>query len=288
MILVTGATGQLGRAVVDRLAERGGPARVAAFVRDAEKAADLEARGIEVRVGDYDDVASLRVALSGVDKVLLISGTDEANRIRQHGHVVDAARRAGVRLLAYTGRAMRDPAASENDLMDGHFKTEALIRESGLAYALFRNALYMETLPRFVGQGETFADDIRLPAGLGKVAYALRTELGEAIANVLLQDNDAEDRVYTLTAAEAWSFDDVARTLADLSGRPVTYTPIDRAEFEAQMRDRGVPEPMARRIYGFYCDIRDGQLDEVTPELESLLGRPPASLEAGLKALFPV
>ena len=288
MILVTGATGHLGRVVIEHLLKRRDPGQVAAFVRDAGKAADLRARGVDVRVGDYDDVASLDGAMRGVEKVLLISGTerDEERGLRQHGNVVDAAGRAGARFIAYTGRAMRDPGALENTLMRRHFQTEDLIRASGLAYALFRNALYFETLTYYIGRpGGTFETDIRLPAGRGKVAYALRSELGEAIANALHRDG-GEDRVYTLTAGEAWSFDDVARALGELSGKPVTYTPTDRAAYEAEMQARGVPGPMARLFYGFYCDIRDGQVDEVTPELEGLLGRKPASLKAGLKSLF--
>ncbi len=239
-------------------------------------------------MGDYNDVASLDDAMRGVEKVLLISGTDpdEERGVRQHGNVVDAAGRAGVRFLAYTSRAMRDPRASENTLIRHHFLTEDLIRASGLAYALFRNALYLETLTYYIGKpGKTFETDIRLPAGSGKVAYARRSELGEAIAHALHRDG-GEDRVYTLTAGEAWSFDDVARTLGELAGKPVTYTPTDQATYEAEMQARGVPALMTRLFAGFYGDIRDGQLDEVTPELGELLGRPPASLPVGLKALF--
>ncbi len=294
MILVTGATGQLGRVVIDHLLEQGHAGQVAALVRDEGKAADLKAKGVDVRVGEYDDVASLDGAMKGAEQVLLISGTemDAAKSLRQHANVVDAAKRAGVRFIAYTGRAMRDPSATETELMRGHFKTEDLIRESGMTYALFRNALYLESITYFIGKGRshpgqqaTFETDIRLPTDHGKVAYALRIELGEGIANALHQDR-GEDRVYTLTAGEAWSFDDVAQALGELSGKPVTYTPTDKATFDAQMRERGVPEAMARVFYGFYCDIRDGQLDEVPPELEGLLGRKPASLKAGLKALF--
>ena len=170
--------------------------------------------------------------------------------------------------------------------MRRHFETEALIRESGLTYALFRNALYFETLTYYIGRPDgTFETDIRLPTGGGKVAFALRSELGEAIANALHRDGGA-DHVYTLTAAEAWSFDDLARALGELSGKPVSFTSTDRATYEAEMQARGVPEMMTRLFYGFYRDIRDGQVDEVTPELEGLLGRKPASLKAGLKSLF--
>lgn len=294
MLLVTGATGQLGRAVIEHLVHRGEASRVAGLVRDEGKAVDLKALGIEIRVGNYDEIATLDAAMKGVERVLLISGTesDPAKSLQQHANVIDAARRAGVRRIAYTGRAMRDPSATTTKLMRGHFETEDLIRASGMNFALFRNALYLETLPFFIGEGRpepgqkaTFKTEIRLSTGGGKVAFALRSELGEGIANVLIRE-DRDDRVHTLTAGQAWSFADVARTLSELSGRPVTFTPIDQAEAEAQMREQGLPAQVVELFSGFYRDIQDGQLDEVTPELETVLGRPPASLKAGLKTLF--
>jgi NAD(P)H dehydrogenase (quinone) len=169
--------------------------------------------------------------------------------------------------------------------MDGHFKTEAIFKDSGLTYALFQNALYMESLPLFLGGERVFETGIHIPAGQGKVAYALRDDLGEAIANVLL-DDVSESRIYKLTAMEAWSFDDVAAVLSELSGKTIEYTPIDRPAFEAQMSQRGLPEQTYQRIADFYGDICDGQLDEVTDEMVALLGRKPSSLKDGLKVLF--
>ena len=294
MILVTGATGQLGLVVIKHLVKQGDAERVAGLVRDERKAAPLKALGVEIRKGDYDDITSLDRAMNGVEEVLLISGTetDPAKSLQQHANVIDAAKRAGVRFIAYTGRAMKDPANTATELMRGHFETEDLIRASGLNYALFRNALYMDSISYFIGKRRPepgrppeFETNIRLPTADGRVAYALRSELGEAMANALSRDG-REHRVYTLTASEAWSFEDMARTLSELSGHPVTYTPTDKATFEAQMRERGYPEAMAKLFSGFYSDIGDGRLDEVTPELEQLLGRKPASLKAGLKTMF--
>ncbi len=294
MILITGATGQLGRVVIEHLTKHGDPGQVCGLVRDESKATDLKAKGIDIRVGDYNDLASLDAAMQDVDRILLISGTemDLVKSVEQHANVIEAARRVGARFIAYTGRAMRDPAATATELMRGHFQTEDLIRASGMTYALFRNALYLESIAYFIGKGRPqsgervqFETDIRLPAGDGKVAYTLRSELGEAIATALLEDR-REDHVYTLTNINAWSFDDMTQALSELSGQPVTYIPTDSETFESKMRERGLPPAMIRLSSGFYADIRNGQLDEVTPELEELLGRPPATLKTGLKALF--
>lgn len=284
MILVTGANGQLGTAVVQNLLKKTSANRIAALVRDESKASTLKEQGVDIRVGNYDDTASLDNAMQGIETVLLIAGTDEENRLRQHQNVVNAAKKAGIQCVAYTSRSLKDRSTLANKLMEGHFQTEDSIKASGLNYALFRNVLYMDTLPQFVGE-EVFDTGINLPVDQGRVPFALRSEMGEAIANALLESG-RDNRIYKLTGSESYSFDNVAAALTDLSGKEVVYTPIEKTAFEAQMKERGVPEMMIERITGFLTDIKNGQEDEVSSDLENLLGRKPASLRAGLKALF--
>lgn len=284
MILVTGATGQLGSATINFLLKKRPPSQIAALVRDEQKAAGLIEKGVTIRVGDYNDIPSLDRAMQGVDKVLLIAGTDEDNRVRQHKQVIDAAKKAGVPFVAYTSRALKDRDTLVNRLMDGHFQTEDYIRESGLAYALFRNILYLDAIPQFVGT-TVFETGINLPTGEGKVAFALRQDMAEAMAAILAGAN-SDATVYTLTGSESYSFADVAATLSELSGKAVRYTPVEKAAFEGQMNERGVPGGMIGRITGFLTDIKNGQEDQVSPDLENLLGRKPVSLKEGLKELF--
>jgi NAD(P)H dehydrogenase (quinone) len=286
MILITGATGHLGKAVVAQLTRRTAPERVAAFVRDEGKASALKALGVKLRVGSYGDVASLDRAMEGVEKVLLISGT-EPDRVAQHQSVVDAAKRAGVRLIAYTSRVVKGQDASKNPLMLSHFATEDYVKGSGVPYVLLRNALYMDVIPLFVGADRVFEAGIHLPTGDGKVSYALRSELGEATANLLASD-DVESGVHDLTAHQAWSYQDVAEALTELSGKKVEYAPVDEAAFVAKMRQRGVPEAAIQLSADFHREVRCGLLDEVSPEMERWLGRRPASLKDGLRTLFEV
>lgn len=283
MILVTGAAGHLGSAVIQQLLTKIPASQIAALARDAGKASGLKAKGIDIRLGSYDDVESLDAAMRGIEKVLLVSGSDQGDPLRQHKNVVDAARKAGVRCIAYTGRSLKDRDSLANELMKRHFQTEDYLKESGLTHILFRNALYMDTIPAF--GGNVLAAGINLPAGDGRVAFALRSEQGEAIANVLAQSVSG-DSTYRLTGPEAWSYRDVASTLSELSGKDVRYTPVETSAFEAQMKARGVPGPQIEKIVAFQTDIRNGQEEEVTPELEELLGRRPASLREGLKTLF--
>jgi NAD(P)H dehydrogenase (quinone) len=284
MILVTGATGHLGTAVITNLLKKISANQIAALVRDESKAATFKEQGVDIRIGNYDDTASLDRAMQGIEKVLLIAGTDEEKALQQHQNVVDAAKKAGVQYIAYTSRNLKDPNTLTNKLMVRHFQTEDCIKASGLNYVLFRNALYMDTIPVFVGE-RVFDTGINLPTGDGRVSFALRSEMGEAIANVLLE-SDRDNRIYQLTSSDSYTFKDVATTLADLSGKDVSYTPVQKLVFEAQMKERGVPETMVQRIVGFLTDIKNGQEEEISPDMENLLGRKPASLKQGLKVLF--
>ncbi|WP_161882032.1 SDR family oxidoreductase [Deinococcus alpinitundrae] len=284
MILVTGATGQLGRAVTETLLKKTSADQVAALVRDEGKAAALRESGIRLRIGSYDDAGSLDRAMQGIQKVLLIAGTDEDRRVEQHRNVVEAAKKAGVQAIAYTSRTLKDRNTLENKLMLGHFETEELIVRSGLDYTIFRNVLYMDVLPQFLGE-RVFEDGIRLPTGPGRVPFALRRDMGEAIANELLSEGGGK-RLYKFTGREAYSFADVAAALSELTGKAVAYQPVEKSDFEAQLKARGLPDVVARRIVGFMMDIKNGQEDEVTSDLEDWLGRPPTPLREGLKLLF--
>ncbi len=284
MILVTGATGHLGTAVIENLLKKTLAKKIAALVRDENKASDLWEKGVKICIGNYDDLASLDAAMSGIEKVLLIAGTDEDNRLRQHQNVVNAAKNAGVKFIAYTSRNLKDRKTLVNKLMEGHFQTEDYIMRSGLNYAVFRNVLYMDTIPQFVSGEKVFETGINLPGGEGKVGYALRSEMGEAIANALLADEG--NKIYKFTGNEQYSFGDVATALTELSGKEVKYNSIEKSAFETQMKERSTPEAVIQKVVGFITDIKNGQEDEVTSDLENLLGRKPATLKKGLKILF--
>jgi NAD(P)H dehydrogenase (quinone) len=200
--------------------------------------------------------------------------------------VLDAAQAAGVELLGFTSRSLRDPAASQNTMLHDYFETEAQLRDSGVPTVIFRNALYLDTLPLFLGGPAVFESGIHLPTGYGATAFALRRELGEATANAML-GHSGGNRTYVLAAPQAYTFDDVARALSELSGKAVTYSPVSDDEFVAHAVTVGVPEQLARHLTSSFADVRDGQLSETSTDLQTLLGHPPASLKEGLAELFP-
>ena len=283
-ILVTGATGILGTTVLQILLQERAPGTLNVLTRSEEKRARLQAQGLNAFLGDYNDVPALEQAMQGLDTVLLISAGDQGNRMQEHQNVIQAAQQAGVSQIAYTGRSLQNRETLANKLMEEHFLTEDLIKASGLKYILFQNALYMDVVPLFVGQN-VFETGIQLPAGNGKVAYALRSEQAEAMGNVLLHQ-EFENQTYRFTGSAAYSFYEVAEALSQISGKEVRYHAPDVNTFEAALRARGLPEAAIQKIAAFNADIKAGQEATVTRDLAAQLGRAPADLETGLKALY--
>ncbi|MCY1477612.1 Quinone oxidoreductase 2 [compost metagenome] len=284
MILITGATGHLGSAIIDNLLKTVPANQIVALVRDEAKASALKEKGVTLRVGHYNDAASIQQAVQGVDSVLLVSGVD-ANRLQQHITVIDAAIQAGVKHIAYTSLSYRDFDQSVmGDFIKVHPKTEDYIKDSGINYTIFRNSMYTDILPGFAGE-RVLETGIFLPTGDGKTSCALRSEMAEGIANSLLLDSN-EKKTYNLTGPAAYSFAEIAETLSDLSGKTVSYTSPDMETFIQQLKKYGVPEKSIFIAGGFSGDIKNNQFEEVYPDLENLLGRRPTALAAALKTIY--
>lgn len=287
-ILVTGATGHFGKAAIDSLLKKGYPASdIIALVRDENKAAVLKTQGVGIRTGDYEDYASLVKAFTGVDKLLLVSSNDVNNRSAQQANAVKAAREAGVKFILYTSFVRKD----ESDrspiafVAQSHIATEKLIRESGLAYTIFRNNLYLDYVPVFIGE-KVLETGIFWPAGTTPGAYALREEMAEAAANVLLS-NDHVNKEYNISNTSSWTFQQVAETISKASGKQIGYISPSQTEYKTALTHAGVPELYTNMFAGFAEAIRIGEFDTATnTELEKLLGRKPTSLEDYLTAVY--
>jgi NAD(P)H dehydrogenase (quinone) len=284
-ILVTGATGHLGSAVIETLLKRIPSNNISIITRKEEKRAEFEAKGFNAFIGSYDDVTSLEKAMNGVDTVLLISSGDQGDRMQEHKNVVDAVRKMGVKNIAYTSRSLHDRNTLANKLMIEHFETEDYIKASGLKYTFFRNTLYMDVIPQFIGGKMALERGIFQPAGDGKVAFALRSEMGEAMSNVLLKEA-CNDKIYNFTGDKAYSFYDIATALTELSGKEVKYTDVTESAFAGMMKQRNVPEFLIQKIIDFITDIKHNQEAGISDDLEIHLGRKPTGLKQGLKQLF--
>ena len=286
MFAITGATGQLGQATIQALLRKVAPPQIVAVVRDPQKATELRAQGIHIRQGDYNDAASLVAAFQGVATVLLIS-TSELEytlRVQQHRHAIDAAKQARVQRVIYTS-AVNPSRTSKFAASPGHFATEEYLRASGLAYTVFRNALYLNLVPMLVGEEAVSSGLIYFAAGEGKVSYALREDIAQALANALTTE-DHENKVYDIAAGPAYTMQDVASALSEVTGQPVRYVAISDEDMAAGMRQHQVPESVIDLMSGTAGAMRDNEFNAPSSALEQLLGHAPTDLKTYLQSVY--
>lgn len=284
MIVVTGATGKLGSQVTSHLLKMGKVQDFIATSRTEAGVTQLRKQGMQARLADFDDPSSMHLAFSGASKVLLIS-TMDSNRYNQHQNVIDAAKFADVKHVIYTSLAIKDIHTSAvKELMVSHFQTEEYLIKSGLKYTILRNTMYADALVDILGI-DGFNSNINIPAGKGKVPFALRREMGEATANLLLQPNH-ENVIYNITGSHSYSFSDISKTLKDIRGNQVYYNDISEDIYHQQLKERGFTDFAIYLHSGTIKDVRNGLYEIVDETMEKLLGRPTANLSDSLRELF--
>ncbi|MCP2342278.1 NAD(P)H-binding protein [Actinomadura rupiterrae] len=278
-IVVTGATGQLGRLVVDELLERVPAGEVVAVVRNRAKAADLAGLGVRIRVADYTEPRTLEGVFEAGDRVLLISSNAMEDNTAQHAAVVDAAAKAGVALLAYT--SVLGGSAATFRIAAHHAATEQLILESGLPYVFLRNGWYNENYSGNLGfvlkSGVVLGS-----AGEGRIASASRADYAAAAAAVLTGEGDKT--VYELSGDQAWTFADLADEVSRQTGRTIAYRHLPAAEYSKIMTDAGVPARDAESVADADLGIARGELAAVTGDLRRLIGRPTTTIADSIAA----
>jgi NAD(P)H dehydrogenase (quinone) len=285
-ILVTGATGNLGREVVNQLLNQVNAGEITAMVRDTSKAEDLSAKGVNIVKGDYTDYQSLVEAFKGVDKLYFVSSSDVMNRFTQHQNVVKAAIESKVGHIFYTSaqRKSEDGTSPIGIVGDAHWMTDNFIKESGLIYTILKHALYADILPMFMGD-KVLETGIFLPAGNGKVSYATRKDMAVA-ASVLLTTEGHENKVYEIAGETSNSFNDIASILSELSGKNVAYHAPTVEQFTGQLKAMGLPDEAIMGMTTFCQAIEQGEFDFPGAELKSILGRNPESVKEYLKAVY--
>jgi NAD(P)H dehydrogenase (quinone) len=277
-ILVTGATGQLGSMVVDGLLGSAPAKELAVSVRNPEKASRLRERGVDVRQGDFEDAASLDRAFRGVERLLFIStDRDNETRLRQHQNAVAAARRAGVKFIAYTSLAKAD--SSPLALAAVHRETEAAIRATGIPCSFLRNNWYVENEAGSI-QGAAAGAPVVTAAGTGRVGWVSRTDLAEAAAAVLAGDGH-ENTVYELSGPPL-TYDEFARTIGEVLGREVAVQHMDAPEYRRMIAGFGLPDHIVELLADAQQAMWQGALDVESEDLERLLSRPPTPLKASI------
>ena len=278
MIVVTGATGQLGRAIVQKLAERLPPTQIGASCRDVAQATDLAALGVRVRPGDFADPESLGGAFEGATQLLLVSSNAAAqggDTLGQHRAVIAAAKAAGVTRVVYTSQ-MAASATSAFAPMLHHAATEQMLRESGLAWTALRNGFYASSGVQLMGDAFT-TGTLEAPAD-GKVAWTTHADLAEAAAVILVSPGRFDGPTPPLTAAEALDLGDLAAMASELGPKPVRRVVQSDEDFRAAMASRGAPSHVADLVLGLYVASRNGEFSAIDPTLEQLLGRAPVRM----------
>jgi NAD(P)H dehydrogenase (quinone) len=280
MIVVTGATGQLGHLVIKALLKKIPASNIVAAVRNVEKAQDLAALGVQIRHADYNLPATWDAALQGADKVLLISSSEVGQRAKQHRAVIAAAKKVGVKLLAYTSVLRAD--TSPLGLAAEHKETEENIRASGVPFVLLRHGWYTENytagIPGALAHGAVYGC-----AGDGKISSATRADYAEADAAVLLVENQA-GKIYELAGDSAYTLSEFAAEISRQSGKNIGYVNLPQAEYKNVLIKVGLPEFVAELLSDSDSGVAKGALFDEGQQLSKLIGRPTTSLAVAVKA----
>jgi NAD(P)H dehydrogenase (quinone) len=274
---VTGATGQLGRLVVEKLKAKVGAAEVVALARSPDKGAEL---GVTVRAFDYSKPETLAAALAGVDRLLLISSSEIGQRASQHKAVIDAAKAAGVRRIVYTSLLHADH--SPLSLAPEHVETEADLKASGLAATILRNGWYHENSTASA-KGAVAAGALIGASGDGRISGASRADFADA-AVVALTDDAHAGKIYELAGDASYSRADIAAEIARLSGKPIRYQNLPEADYARALASYGLPPAFAEALANWDTHIARGVLVDETRALSRLIGRPTTPLAAAVEA----
>lgn len=282
MIAITGATGQLGQQVFANLLNTTAVNQLVAVVRNPAKAEALSQKGVVVRQADYGDEAALTRALQGVDKLLIISSSEVGQRAPQHRNIINAAKAAGVKFIAYTSLLHAD--TSPLGLADEHVATEKMLADSGIPFALLRNGWYTEnylaSAPAALEHGVFIG-----AAGEGKIASATRADYAAAAARVIAEDGHA-GKIYELAGDHGWTLSELAAELAKQSGKNVVYQNLSQADFAAALKSVGLPTGLADMLADSDAGASKGGLFDDSHTLSKLIGRPSTPLAESVKGIL--
>ena len=287
MILVTGATGNLGKATVESILSRGIDAsNIIVLVRNENKAAGFISNGIHTKIGDYDDITSLTSAFQGIDTLVLVSSSSDMDkRFDQHKNAIDAAKECGISHIIYTGFDKKDLEQSimVNDVKY-HLQTASYLKQIGIPYTIMNNTLYADMIPVLVG-ANVEEDGVSFPAGDGKTPFLPIAEMAEATA-VVATSPGHQNKEYTIAADTAYSFSEIAELIAEIKGKPIDYRQPAISEYVSKHINDGVPEDDAEYVARFGGAIANGEFDTKRSDVAQLLGRDPVKLKDFLKGIY--
>tara|TARA_Y100001934_G_scaffold261930_1_gene335848 strand:+ start:830 stop:1687 length:858 start_codon:yes stop_codon:yes gene_type:complete len=279
MIAITGASGQLGRLVIDELLTTTPASEITALVRTPESVSDLAERGITVRQADYNEPGTLIEALKGIKKLLLISSSEVGQRAQQHQNVINAAKENGIELIAYTSILHAD--TSPLGLAEEHRATEAMLSESGIPFALLRNGWYSENytagIPAALQLGTLYGC-----AGDGLIASAARADYAAAAAKVFTMNNQG-GKIYELSGDKAYTLAELAAEISQQTGKEIGYVNLPEADYASALEQAGLPAPLAHMLADSDTGASQGGLYDKSQTLSGLIGRPTTPIAESVK-----
>ncbi|RZK29166.1 MAG: SDR family oxidoreductase [Hymenobacter sp.] len=288
-IMVTGATGRLGKQVVEALLEKTDARNISILVRERSKAEKLQAQGVNVFTGDYNNYSSLVAAFTGIEKLYLVSSNDLENRFAQHQNVIDAAKEASVKHIIYTSfqRKTQTPGSPLSVVSQSHLDTEAAIVASGLTYTILKHALYADIIPDFAGHQVLENQTLLFPAGEGKTAFATSGDMAAGGAAVLVDDSGKfGNRAVDIAGSQAVSWAEIAAIISKITDKQIRYVSPEMSSYKEALTQAQVPPVFVNMLAGFAQATAEGEFDGVTGELESLIGREPVSVAEYLRTVY--
>lgn len=284
-ILITGATGKYGFSVIESLVKLGvNTSSIYAMVRERTKTEKLESFNVNIVYGDYNNYASILKAFSGINKLLFVSSGEMDNRGEQHIKVVNAAKESRIKHIFYTSQEHKEVDISLIDfVLNSHLVTEKAIKESRITYTILRNGLYMDMLPSFLG-GNVLNTGIYIPAGDGKIAFTLRSEMAETAAKIVMSEGH-ENKTYDISG-NSISFSEIAQIISEIKGQNITYLSPDLGTYLNTVIKNGMPKIDAKMIGGFAAAAKQGELEGGNSQMEKQLGRKPTRVKAFLNKMY--
>ncbi len=285
--LVTGASGHLGNEIVNLLLRIVPATNLSILVRDPSKAEDLRKKGVTIHQGDYSNYSSLINAFRGIDKLMFVSSNDLTNRLPQHENVIKAAAEVKVKHIVFTSfQRKNETNTSPIYFLSGEYiASEKMIKETGLTYTILKNGLYTDFVPVMLGENILESGTIFLPAGNGKAAFTLRSDLA-AGAVAVLTGKGHENKTYEFCADKAYTFEEAASVLSKVSQKPIKYISPSQVEYKKALLGAGVPEPFVNLMAGSAEAIKQGEFEKTDKTLSQLIGRECTSLETFFNRIY--
>lgn len=284
MILVTGASGNLGSATINFLLKKVSPQNIRALVRSEEKGAALKAKGVEIAIGDYFNPDSLVAAMKGVDTMMLVSASTIKDRHQQHANAINAAKQAGVKHIVYSSFLKASPNTKFTAGLD-HVNTETDLKNSGMHYTIMGNTYYCDFLPMILVDFKT-TGQVFYSAGDAKINFALRNDMAEANANILANPSAHQNKTYNITSSSAYSFNDIAAMLSGIIKKPVAYIDIPLEDLNKGMLQHGLPADVAEMMTSIAASMKAGEFDYTDDTLEKLIEHKPLDLKDFLANVY--